>query len=202
MFHVEHRMFTPSVVSFGMTMKICIDPGHGGSDLGASYVGAVESTINLNSALYLADLMKRVFTADVKLTRDKDEYLSLADRGEAAQDCDIAVSLHCNAGAQNLRGVRTFVLDPMSVAGTLAAEIQRNYPNSMQTSLSPIKAKDSGWTHRAFNVLKPYGEVPCVLIEMGFLTREEDRLTLVHELWPSAFSNSVLKAFDEMLHLL
>ena len=80
--------------------KICLDPGHGGSDPGAvnATVGLEEKDINLDVSYGL----KRVLEADgavVVLTRTGDQYLENRDRYTFCneQQADILVSVHTNS---------------------------------------------------------------------------------------------------------
>ena len=89
--------------------KICIDPGHGGSDPGAVGQGLQEKTINLD----IGNRMYTIMTSDAascKRTRSTDVYVSLQGR------CDIAnnwganrfESTHCNAFDGSAHGTETY----------------------------------------------------------------------------------------------
>ena len=80
-------------------MKICLDPGHGGSDPGAVGPGGLkESEAAFEICRYL-----RLGLADqgneVELTRTTDDFISLDARCSYANDwlADLFVSIHCNA---------------------------------------------------------------------------------------------------------
>jgi N-acetylmuramoyl-L-alanine amidase len=77
---------------------IVIDAGHGGHDGGAVGNNLKEKDMNLLAALQLGISLKAL-GADVKLTRQDDRYLKLAERTEIANatNADVFISLHCNA---------------------------------------------------------------------------------------------------------
>jgi N-acetylmuramoyl-L-alanine amidase len=79
--------------------KVVIDAGHGGKDPGATgYGGAKEKDINLDIAARVRDGLAKA-GVNVVMTRDKDEFISLARRTEIASrpDIELFVSIHANA---------------------------------------------------------------------------------------------------------
>ena len=93
---------------------VVLDPGHGGTNLGAHTIshGVFEKEVTLALGRELReDLVRRGF--DVQLTRDRDEYLSLRQRIQFANQsgADFFVSLHGNATeTHSQRGFETYVL--------------------------------------------------------------------------------------------
>ena len=93
-------------------MTIVLDPGHGGTDNGASgYNGVIEKNVNLKIGLYLRDYLNQYKDVNVIMTRDNDRYLTVFDRGIIARNnkADLFVSLHNNDAATENRGVEVFV---------------------------------------------------------------------------------------------
>lgn len=87
-------------------VKICIDPGHGGADrANRGPTGYVEADGVLDISLRLAAKL-RAAGHQVKLTREKDMTLSLAERARIANSwgADIFISEHTNAGPAEARG--------------------------------------------------------------------------------------------------
>ena len=86
-----------------MDYKIVIDPGHGGSDGGASGNGIIEKDLTLAISNYMFDRFKEL-GVPVKMTRDKDISLSSSERPKkvleqfgSGKDV-IVLSNHINAG--------------------------------------------------------------------------------------------------------
>ena len=82
-------------------VKVCLDPGHGGSDPGAvneEYDPLFEKEINLNVSFALRGLLERD-GAEVVMTRTDDSYLDNSDRYTFCneQQATILVSVHTNS---------------------------------------------------------------------------------------------------------
>ncbi|MBL3539022.1 N-acetylmuramoyl-L-alanine amidase [Aminivibrio sp.] len=77
---------------------VVIDPGHGGKDPGAVANGIREKDVNLSVSLLLAQKLKKD-GYDVRLTRDRDVYITLQQRTDLANkwNADVFVSIHANA---------------------------------------------------------------------------------------------------------
>ncbi len=96
---------------------IVIDPGHGGKDTGAQGKKSNEKDIVLAiGKLLKKELEKEGF--NVKMTRDKDEFIELGQRANLANqwDGDLFISLHCNAidatpeRKKQIKGYHVYVL--------------------------------------------------------------------------------------------
>lgn len=94
---------------------VIIDPGHGGSDPGAiGPTGLKESEVTLKVALHLEELLKKA-GIPTYLTRHKDDFISLEDRTNFANQKNgfVFVSIHANSTLNNRPtavGTETFVL--------------------------------------------------------------------------------------------
>ncbi len=84
--------------------KIVIDPGHGGSDFGASGKYSHEKDISLAVALKLeAEIKKAMPDVEVYMTRTTDVFDHVrvkADKANAAKG-DLFISIHCNDAPPN-----------------------------------------------------------------------------------------------------
>jgi N-acetylmuramoyl-L-alanine amidase len=93
---------------------IVIDPGHGGKDPGALGRRLKEKDANLDIAQRLSRRLKQLSTAEIILTRDKDEYVALHERPRRANadKGDLYISVHCNSSpdAPGAQGIETFFL--------------------------------------------------------------------------------------------
>jgi N-acetylmuramoyl-L-alanine amidase len=93
---------------------IVIDPGHGGKDPGATGKRLKEKDANLDIALRLSKRLKQVTTANIVLTRSKDDYVTLGERTRNANSlqADLFVSVHCNAAPDvpKAQGLETYFL--------------------------------------------------------------------------------------------
>ena len=94
--------------------QIVIDPGHGGRDPGATARnGLREKDVVLQISRALRQQLKRD-GFEVSLTREKDTYLTLAERTAKAnaRNADLFVSIHANASRnRKTHGIETYLLD-------------------------------------------------------------------------------------------
>lgn len=117
--HGPDRVPAPVAAGRPSELLILLDPGHGGTNTGAPSIrdDIFEKHVTLAMAGVLrARLQARGF--DVRLTRTRDQYLTLRQRGRMANelDADLFVSLHANATENHSHsGYETFILTPEAV---------------------------------------------------------------------------------------
>ncbi|MCL6465487.1 MAG: N-acetylmuramoyl-L-alanine amidase [candidate division WOR-3 bacterium] len=127
--------------------KIILDPGHGGKDPGAiGRLGTEEKTIVLD----IARRVKKHLTQqgfEVILTRDSDDYVSLAERAEKAakSGADLFVSIHANAAPnRSATGLETYFLSEAktdwerAVAARENAAFERELANPLIKDNDPV----------------------------------------------------------------
>ncbi len=165
---------------------VCIDPGHGGSDVGASWEGRLEKDDNLAVALALRDALTALDVRCV-LTRETDEYISLADRVALAeeQEADYYISLHRNYVDADACGVELWVAEGCSTAAeTLALRLDTALVSvGVQRDRGVRYGSEDG--EGSYYVLRSTS-MPAVLVELGFLQNEEDTRLLDGNLESSA----------------
>jgi N-acetylmuramoyl-L-alanine amidase len=166
-------------------MIICIDPGHGGSDPGATGHGLKEADINLKIATFLQrQLESYPAQHKVVMTRDSDKFISLRDRAEISDKAGAAlfVSIHCNASENSsANGFEVFHC-PGSTKGTAWAV-------KVHSATRSLYQDDRGVKEASFSVLK-HTDAPAILIECGFISNEKEAKLLGDE----RFQLSVAKA--------
>jgi len=93
-----------TIVTKNKSFIILIDPGHGGSDVGATgYYGLKEKDVNLDIAKrmreYLEKELKGNTSVKIYMTREEDVYVSLPERVQMAKDirADVFFSIHTNS---------------------------------------------------------------------------------------------------------
>lgn len=93
---------------------VVIDPGHGGHDPGAIGVrGTLEKEITLDISREIARRLRGVSGVAVKLTRDTDLFLPLAERVAIARDAgaDLFISIHADSAPnRDARGLSAYTL--------------------------------------------------------------------------------------------
>lgn len=110
---------------------IIIDAGHGGKDPGAiGATGLQEKTLNLDMAQRLKKLINAgCKNLDVIMTRDKDVFVSLAERTQLANKYPNAlyISIHCNASKnKSSKGFETYFLSTAKTDWERAVEAREN----------------------------------------------------------------------------
>ena len=148
---------------------VVLDPGHGGYDPGAVAHGLEEKSLNLALALEVA---ARLDGIKVLLTRDRDVFVSLADRVALSRraGADLFLSLHANAGGG--RGFESFVYRGL-VSGHRARAMQQNVHREVMGALKRWNIIDRGLKEAAFYVLR-HNPRPAVLIESLFIDNERE----------------------------
>jgi N-acetylmuramoyl-L-alanine amidase len=152
-------------------VKLCIDPGHGGTDTGAcGQNGLKEAGVNLAISQYLANYLLDL-GVDILLTRDTDVYVGLNDRCEISNNwgSDYFVSVHQNSDGPSACGIETLYV---SNAGLdLAIPVQDN----MITATGDV---DRGVKKRTDLAVLNGTNCPAILTESGFISCPETEAKL------------------------
>lgn len=157
-------------------IKICIDPGHGGKDPGAVGNGLLEKDITLDIALRLKEKLSEF---NIVLTREKDKYVPLSARAAIANEAKVALflSLHINASANDKANGFEVFHHPNSVSGEhLACVVHKTVLPVSSLKDRGVKANGGMYVLRATNA-------PSILVELGFLSNEEDASMLKDYAW-------------------
>ncbi len=145
--------------------KICIDPGHGGSDPGAVGCGLLEKDVNLDTGLRLRDLLDADDNFTVIMTRSSDVYVALLSRSSYANsnNADRFVSIHSNAAASDsATGIETYCArNPSSTTRDMRDKIQ-------QEMVAAWPLADRGGKEADFSVLVNTS-MPASLTELAFI---------------------------------
>ncbi len=175
---------------------VVLDPGHGGSDSGASANGLVEKNLNLSVALACKKELEEYNGVTVYMTRDTDVYVGLKERADKAKawGADIFVSLHMNsASAGTANGVEVYYPnsnynpDVHEDGRKLAAQIQQQLvslglgnrnikedPSSVNQTY-PDGSRVDGYQVIRYNKLNG---IPGIIVEHAFLTNSSDAAKL------------------------
>ena len=103
---------------------VALDPGHGGSEPGASANGLVERELTWKIALYCKEALESYANVEVVLTRGSDEKVSLVERVNRAVDAgaNVFVSLHLNSGPASGNGAEVWYPNDSSYRHELHGE--------------------------------------------------------------------------------
>lgn len=150
---------------------IVLDPGHGGDSGSAGPMGLSEGYVNLEIAKLLAKGLEKQ-GAKVYLTRDKNEFISLAERVKISNELkpDITVSIHQNVFPdERMGGSETFYYPGDFEGKKISEHIHRQL-------VCELTLKDLGVKEADLYVLRETNN-PSVMVNIAFLSNpEEERL--------------------------
>lgn len=145
----------PAAAKTQRPIRVVIDPGHGGNNMGAiGPYGVHEKYVTLQIAMKLGELLKASENVVVFYTRVADVAVSLPDRAEMANalDADLFLSIHCNA-AENTEanGIETFYLGAGSDTSTKELAKRENGRDGPLAAADPDQSLDVLLADMAFN---------------------------------------------------
>ncbi len=156
--------------------KVVIDPGHGGTDAGATGNNLLEKDYNLLISKYMYDRFKQL-GVPVAITRDSDTTLSPSDRvntilNKFGNSSDvILISNHVNSGGGEgaeviyaLRNKDTLAKRILENIGATGQETRKYYQRRLPSDTS----KDYYFIHRNTGNLEP------LIVEYGFIDNTKD----------------------------
>lgn len=173
---------------------VVLDPGHGGRDPGAVGIGGLqEKTIVLPVALRVSELLQDQ-GIQVVMTRADDRSLDLEPRVDLANRVNgtIFVSIHANAislSRPDVNGIETYYY---SESGRRLAEI-------MHANILPASGmRDRGVKQARFFVLR-HTAMPATLLEIGFVTGEQDVPRLRDQAWRERMAQAIANGIVQYL---
>ena len=156
--------------------KIVIDPGHGGTDGGASGNGIIEKDLTLAISNYMYDRFREL-GIPVVLTRNSDETLSPSERTTRSKNAFgpnrdvILISNHINAGGGDGAEVIYALRNNDVLANKILDEIKKEGQNvryAFQRRLPSDTSKDY------YFILRDTNPLESVIVEYGFLDSSGD----------------------------
>lgn len=177
---------------------VCLDPGHGGDDVGALHKnGRCEKDDNLTLALKVkAELEKK--DVRVIMTRESDESVSLKNRCKAANRgrADLFVSLHRNSSVSGT-GMEVWIKDvPTDEETALADDVLRSLAD---VSGLPSRGVKRGYRDSTGNnyYVNANTNMPSCLVEVGFISNQEDNKNFDKNI--NAYAEAIAQAIYENL---
>lgn len=131
-------------------MTICLDPGHGGNDSGATAFGAKESDLTLKIAQYCKEELSK-YDVNVVMTRTTDTRLSeeaamdLKNRVEVAKKAGASyfISIHINSAANSAaKGAEVYY--PNTSGNKNLSSNGQNLAKAIQSQLASLGLYDRG----------------------------------------------------------
>ncbi|MGJ8697556.1 MAG: N-acetylmuramoyl-L-alanine amidase [Verrucomicrobiaceae bacterium] len=172
------------------SMRVVLDPGHGGKDKGAYWYGVRESDLNMKVAVKAAaGLKQRGY--EVIMTRKSDVFLSLSKRAQVANRYrdSIFISIHFNATPNTrVRGAETFYAGGKK-GYYLASAVQKSL-------VRRLKLVDRGARVARYTVLTET-KAPAILVECGFISNAAERARCKTSWYQTACAQAIVDGVEK-----
>ena len=164
---------------------IFLDPGHGGKDPGAQYLGLKEKNLNLQVSQQLKTKLESL-GYKVIMSRSTDVFVDfVTERSKMSNEtnADMFISIHFNATGHGLDsgedGIQTYMYQPTGNIPSVINKKWHDNPTRLkysyklgsyihQSVLATTQAKDAGLLAKSFAVLRETNK-PAVLLELGYM---------------------------------
>ena len=206
-------VYKPATEVTYISKTIFLDPGHGGHDSGAADGGYLEKNINLSVAKKVKSILTgRGYT--VIMSREDDTYLDLYERaGKANQlNADIFVSIHTNSAGKSsspVNGIESYYYEYDPEYPSKINVDMHNNPERVSRSITLTKiiqeklisytgATNRGVDGASFAVIRE-SKMPATLIELGFITNNNERQKLVSNSYQDTLARAIADGIVEYL---
>lgn len=182
---------------------IYLDPGHGGIDSGTTYKKIYEKDINLVLCKKLRESLM-LKGATVYLTRETDKDLALTKSNRKRSDLinraylinktkpNIYISIHLNyLSNSKYKGLQIFYNNKNKENEIIAKDLTK-YIKEKTWNVREPKINNTYYMYR--NITSP-----GVLIEVGFLSNQDDRYRLTHEEYQDKIISNLTYAIEKYL---
>lgn len=164
---------------------IFLDPGHGGKDPGAQYLGLKEKDLNLQVSQQLKTKLESLGYT-VIMSRSTDvfvDFVTERSRMSNETNADMFISIHFNATGHGLDsgedGIQTYMYQPTGNIPSVINKKWHDNPTRLkysyklgsyihQSVLAATQAKDAGLLAKSFAVLRETNK-PAILLELGYM---------------------------------
>ena len=171
-------------------INVVIDAAHGGYDFGATSNSINEKQIVEQIANKIKALNKNE-NVWIQCTRTSDVFVPLQERSNIANTIkpDLVLSLHVNSSKnQDKSGVEFFVYKDSKwyeESNNLAVKLSSKYTKNNTLTIGEIK-------NAPFYILK-YATTPTVLVELGYLSNENDKKYLTDDKEQNKIAENILE---------
>ncbi|WP_426486640.1 N-acetylmuramoyl-L-alanine amidase [Flavobacterium sp. 2] len=182
-------LFAFKPLPLGSKKTIVIDAGHGGEDAGAQIGAEQEKKIVENIAKKISELNGKD-EIEIILLRNDDSFVQLSERVSKINKINpnLVISLHVNSSKNlNENGVNAYV----SKQNEFYEKSKENAKNLVDKISSEKLAK--GEVKDANYYVLKNSKCPALLVEIGYLTNDNDRNYLVSENGQNEIANKIVE---------
>lgn len=187
------------VFDLSVKHKICLDAGHGGTDVGAEYNGRYEKDDNLKLTLAIGEILEEN-GINVIYTRTEDETVGLEERAEFANEkgATYFVSVHRNSASVDVSGVEIWIENTATL-------YEEGLAKDILDEIDAVGFGDNRGVKRGYQgdsssnyLVNAATEMPSCLLEMGFITTPEDNELFDKNLeeYAQAIADGIMKNID------
>jgi N-acetylmuramoyl-L-alanine amidase len=195
-------LFLITIISFSFAspkrlepkkINIVIDASHGGNDFGVTSNSITEKQI-------VEQITKKIKSSNnnvvIHLTRYEDDFISLEERTDFINKIkpDLVLSLHVNASLNNkTSGLEFYVAKETEFfekSNEIAGKLNKKFSENTNLKMLGIKTGP-------FYILKK-SDVPAVIIELGYLTNENDKKYLIDDNEQNKMAKSISEFISAM----
>ncbi len=194
---------------------VIIDPGHGGTDPGASGKnGLKEKDVVFDIAKRCKKKLEAIGIKAI-MTRNNDKFIKLRTRPKMVTktDADLFISIHANSsGNHAANGIETHILPATGRPCTAPSSFSKNAcrgnkDNKMSVLLAysihketliTTKASDRGVRRSRFSVLRN-APCPAILIECGFLSNQTEEKNLSSSIYRDKLATGIANGVKKLL---
>ncbi len=192
-------------------ITICVDPGHGFEDggTGSEFLGdALEKDINLSVANKLKEHLETL-GFDVIMTHDGEKFpVTAIDDGNnkfrpeervsyansLGDKIDYYVSIHCNAfDDDSVHGAIVYYYDGTAKGTFVDEEAAVSITNSLGENIEDLKVSTNIGPYYVIR----FTQVPASLIEMGFVTNQDDAEHMLDDEWQNNFAKAIAEGISD-----
>lgn len=175
-------------------INVVIDAGHGGSDNGVSIDGTTEKKIveQLITKIQAFNKNKNIV---IHFTRSTDKFIPLDDRTTFINTIkpDLVLSLHVNSSSNtNNSGMEFYVSkesNSYEKSNLIAEKFQSKF---LSANFKVAEIKNAN-----FYILKK-SEVPAIIMELGYLSNENDKKVLVNSMEQNQIAKKIIECISEL----
>lgn len=177
-------------------LRIAVDAGHGGDNIGAS--GETSKVLEKNYTLKIAKELEKALKkekAKVFMTREKDTSLSMIERTQMLRewDPDFLISIHLNSGnSDTVRGVSTYY----RYIGF------RPLTQFILKRMKELGLKEYGNVGNFNFSLSGPTEYPNCLVEVAFLSNKQDEKRILSSAFQRAVAAKIVAGIKDWLRSL
>lgn len=182
---------------------IVIDPGHGGTDPGASSItGKKEKDLAISVASKLNNSLREK-GYNTLMTRDTDVFVDLYERARIANNNngDIFISIHGNSFTNNkaIKGIEVYYW-PKDKSKIKEEEQYPLAKSVFDELLKATGAASRGVKTNPYVVIRET-KMPAILIETGFLTNPEEEKLLYTEEYQNKMVEGIVKGIENYFEI-